>query len=301
MLIAKAKILDRHWPIYGSLIVLLLINYALSIFYFYDEFQDFINRLRGGDEVSPASVNKSYYYKFSVPGVTQERQLINQSRSQYWWVNSGGELIVRDGIGSTFTGELPKFDRWRLIYADSNPIDTDNGYHPQNIFRLVSRQQWKDYSQQVYFRVLKDNLSQSPNRNGSNGFFLFNRYQDGNNLYYVGLRVDGSLVIKKKLRGTYYTLAQQKILGGSYDRSSNPNLLPKWHWMGLRTDLVTQANGSLLIRAYVDSNNDGFWEKVTEAIDSGREYGPIISQKGYTGIRSDFMDVEFAEYRVVGY
>ena len=36
---------------------------------------------------------------------------------------------------------------------------------------------------------------------------LFNRYQDGQTLYYGGVRVDGAAVIKKKLAGVYTTLA----------------------------------------------------------------------------------------------
>ena len=42
------------------------------------------------------------------------------------------------------------------------------------------------------------------------GVHLFSRYQTENDLYVASLRVDGLIVIKKKIKGHYTTLAQKK-------------------------------------------------------------------------------------------
>lgn len=191
------------------------------------------------------------------------------------------------------------YSKWRLAYARSNPIDTDNGYHPQNIFRLVLRSKWQNYTQQAYFRVDRHNASASPNRAASNGLLLFNRYQDGDNLYYAGVRVDGNAVIKKKKGGTYYTLASKKILPGTYDLTSTPTLIPKDMWIGLRSVVTNGVDGSVFLKLYTDIGKTGQWTLTAEAIDDGKSYGgAAIVSEGYGGIRTDFMDVSFNDYRM---
>jgi hypothetical protein len=238
-----------------------------------------------------------YIYTFNQDGTLNERASMEQSGSSYWWVNSGGGFTVQGGIGSTLQGSLPSYNRWRLLYLFSNPQDTDSGYRPQNIFRLVSRTKWKNMTQEFRFRIVRDNLSDSPNRNESNGVLMFDRYQDGNNLYYAGIRVDGTAVIKKKLNGHYYTLAQEPIFGGAYDKAANPNLLPKNTWMGIRSTIKDTTQG-VLIALYLDFG-DGTWMKAAQALDDGRSYGRTIASEGYAGIRTDFMDVEFKDYKIV--
>ena len=122
-----------------------------------------------------------------------------------------------------------------------------------------------------------------------------NRYQNGNNLYYAGIRVDGNAIIKKKLNGKYYTLASSKIFPGTYNRISNPNLLPKNKWIGLKTE-VTNVNGKVNIKLYVDEGRTGNWVLVLDKTDSGGRFGTPITSAGYGGIRTDFMDVEFEEF-----
>lgn len=210
-------------------------------------------------------------------------------------------MIFADGFGNTIRGPLPRFDKWRLEYARSNPTDTDNGYYPQNIFRLVSRQRWYNFRQNLYFQVLNDNLSASNNRNESNGVLLFNRYQDGDNLYYTGVRVDGTAVIKKKLNGVYFTLAQTTVWtnGKNYDRKTNPDILPKNQWIGLESRLSTLPSGQVAIELWIDRRGRGNWEKILSAIDDGKNFGLMIDRDGYTGIRTDFMDVRFWRYEVI--
>ena len=216
-----------------------------------------------------------------------------------WWVNSGGWMVVSGGTGKTVQGDLESSDKWFKNYKKNNPDDTDGGAHPQNIFRLVGREKWQNFSQEVYFRINKMNFSESMNRNESNGFLLFNRYQDGDNLYYTGLRVDGYSVIKKKLKGDYHTLAEEKIFPGpDYDRDKNPNLLPVGKWMGIKTEVKTIASGAVQINLYYKENRDsGDWKLVSDYIDTGQK-GAEITSPGYGGIRTDFMDVEFSDYKI---
>lgn len=229
-----------------------------------------------------------------------ETNQMTTSANPNWWLSSGGMLIVENGVGKTIQGDAPTDNRWRLRYAQTKPIDTDNGYHPQNIFRLVMRSQWLDARQQVYFRIQRDQLSDSSYRNGSNGIFLMNRYQDADNLYYVGIRVDGKAIVKKKTQGHYYTLAYTQVYSGTYDRALNPNLLPKAAFIGLRSEVRTLPDDTVEIRVYLDKGREEKWELVLTAVDDGVSYGgsPLL-HPGYGGIRTDFMDVEFDNYRMI--
>ncbi len=156
------------------------------------------------------------------------------------------------------------------------------------------------FCSEAYFKIDQLNLSDSPNRNQTNGLFLFNRYQTGDSLYYTGLRVDGAAVIKKKIFGTYYTMAVKKVFtNGTYDRDKNQNLLPLHEWIGVRSEVSTQADKSVLIKIFTDVGRTGNWQLAAEAIDDGQKYGgaPILAP-GYAGIRTDFMDVKFDDYSI---
>lgn len=243
-------------------------------------------------------VGPTYLYNFNSSGVLAEVGNAAESWSPYWWVNSGGGMVIKNGRGSTLVGDIPTTDIWNKLYASSNPQDTDNGLHPQNIFRLITRSKWQDARQEAYFVIKKDNLSDSSNRNQSNGLLLFNRYQDSGTLYYTGVRVDGSAIIKKKLNGTYYTLAEIKgLYPGNYNHDSNPNLLPKNKWIGLRSEVINEANGSVRIKLYTDNGWTGKWKLVADVLDNGSKWGKPIIEAGYGGIRTDFMDVEFENFR----
>ncbi len=246
-----------------------------------------------------AAITSPFTYSFYVPGTLEEVGSMDQSSSPYWWLNSGAYLYLVDGVGKTAQGNLNMLNKWRLVYAASNPVDTDNGYHPQNIFRLVTRSQWQNFKQEAYFRIKADNLSASPNRNASNGVLLFNRYVDGNNLYYTGIRVDGYAIIKKKKNGAYYTIAYKKVFPGIYNHDISPNLLPKNTWIGFQSFVQTNADGSVTIRLAMDNGKTGVWTPLVEAHDDNKSFGgSAITSTGYGGIRTDFMDVEFDDYKV---
>lgn len=240
-----------------------------------------------------------YYYNFKVPGVLYETGSIEESRSVYWWLNSGAQMLIENGIGKTLQGNLAENSAWRLYYEKDNPLDTDNGYRPQNIFRLFTRKTWKNFREEMFFRIEKDNLSQSSNRNESNGLLLISRAKDGNNLYYAGIRVDGAAVIKKKKNGEYYILAYDQIFPGTYSRETNPNLLPKNQWLGIRSEIVTNSDNTVAIKLFVKLENDKDWRKILEAKDDNKTYGgSAMPNEGYGGVRTDFMDVSFRDFKI---
>ncbi len=232
--------------------------------------------------------------------VIEEANPMKNSKNPDWWLNSGGKMFVEKDYFSTNLGEMDKDDKWRQLYKENNSRDSDKGYYPQNVFRLVTRSQWQNLAQQVYFNIERINLSESEYRNESNGVLLFNRYQDGDNLYYTGLRVDGHAVIKKKIDGKYYTLAEKNVLTkkGKYARVDSPNLIPENTWIGLKSELENDGDDAVNIKLYIDDGT-GEWKKVLEVTDEDEKYGAApIFEKGYAGIRTDFMDVKFKGYHI---
>ncbi|MDO8509231.1 MAG: hypothetical protein Q7S27_06145 [Nanoarchaeota archaeon] len=250
------------------------------------------------EATTPALITSPYLYSFNTNGVLYEASSDSLTSSPYWWLNSGAKLNLSNGRGKTIQKELSATDKWRLIYLASNPVDTDNGYHPQNIFRLLSRSKWQNFQQMSYFKINRDQLSKSPNRDEHNGLLLMSRYQNSNNLYYAGIRVDGTAIIKKKLNGQYYTLASKKIFTGTYNRASSPNLLPKNVWLGLKSQ-VTNLNGKVNIKLYLDKGWTGTWALVLDVTDGSLSSKSPLLNEGYAGIRTDFMDVEFDNYRLI--
>jgi len=228
--------------------------------------------------------------------VLEETDQMENSASPDWWVNSGGWFLQRGGVGSTWIGDAPADSRWRKLYTLSNPRDTDQGAHPQNLFRLVTRSEWLSPAQQVYFRIRTDNLSPSANRGKSNGVLLLSLYIDGENLYYAGVRVDGFAVIKKKSGGVYTTLAESPLYPGTYDRGTNPDLIPQNAWTGLRTVVLAEEK-KITIMVYTDPDRSGFWILALQAEDAVDPSRPP-ARSGRAGIRTDFMDVEFDDYRI---
>jgi hypothetical protein len=222
-------------------------------------------------------------------GTLEEAPEIAASSDPDWWVSSGA-LFFRNDVARTNHGDLPAESPWRQRYARSNPTDTDGGAHPQNVFRLVRRRVLGDVAQEVGFRVDATSRSASPNRNASNGVFLFQRYLSENDDYASGVRVDGQATIKKKTGGTTRTLALRDLYahGAAWDRDVNFTFLPQGRTIAMRTETRNQPDGSVDLRLFVDG------DLVLEVIDGT---GGLTSP-GLTGIRSDFMDVEFEGYEV---
>ncbi len=279
-----------------------------------DELQEEGEFLRSSAEISSdqaAAVNSTstkvstplarFSDSFGTSYRLKETSRTTSSMNANWWVNSGGYFIADGGVAKTIQGDLPPTDEWYKKYASSNAIDTDNGAHPQNIFRLVQTQKWQNFSQQVYFKINSIIMSQSPNRNASNGVLLFNRYHSGDNLYYTGVRVDGAAVIKKKINGTYYTMSLKNIFPSkSYNSITNPNSIPLGTWIGIKSEVVTNKDKSVTIKFYTDIGKTGVWKLASEVKDNGITYGgKSLLDNGYAGIRTDFMNVEFDDYSIV--
>lgn len=244
----------------------------------------------------PLSKHEPFTYTFAVDGVLQEAGSPQESTSPYWWLNSGGLLILKDGVGRTIEGKLDPLDRWRVRYGVSSPTDTEQGAQPQNLFRLITRSQWQHPRTEVEFFIAADNRSESPNRNESNGVLFMSRYKDADTLYYAGVRVDGHAVIKKKYQGTYYTMAEKPIFPGEY--RPGVNLLPQEVWFALRMETVTREDGVHITLLMRDGDSDT-WVELLSTVDDGRAYGtPRIEDAGAVGIRTDFMDVRFGEVRI---
>lgn len=245
------------------------------------------------------AAGESIRFTFNTDGILHEAARMEESSSPYWWLNSGGKMVIKNKVGATIHGSLPTLDWWRLLYSLSSAEDTDNGYHPQNLFRLVTKPMGRDVRVESLFKIEKDNWGTSPNQNASNGLLLMTRYADADNLYYSGIRVDGTAVIKKKYKGAYYTMAQKQIYAGIYDAAGNDNMLPHREWIGLRTETVTQADGSVKVSLFMKKDGENTWKLILEATDK-KQYGdtPPITAAGHVGIRTDFMDVSFESFRM---
>lgn len=240
---------------------------------------------------------------FSEKMTLQEAGKMADSASPNWWLNSGGVMDMGIGTAQTNLGPLPDNSYWQKLYAKTNARDTDGGFYPQNIFRLVTRGKWQNLDQQLYFTIDALNLSTSEFRSESNGVLLFNRYYDGDNLYYAGVRVDGDAVIKKKIGGVYYTLAEKNIFsdGKKYDRTDNPNVLPLHQWMGIRSVVTNLGGSGVDVKLYADLKDTGIWQMLLETKDDGTVHKTApLADFGHAGIRTDFMDVHFKDYQIKG-
>jgi hypothetical protein len=256
--------------------------------------------MHGTIEPALPSDDTPFAFSFNTDGVLEEAGTPEESSSPFWWLNSGGRLIITDLHGETLRGIASPLDIWRIRYALTNPTDTDNGSRPQNIFRLVTRARWHDARISARFSIVGDDFSNSANRNSSNGILLMSRYRDaGQTLYYAGLRVDGTAIIKKKYHGTYYTLAQQKIFPGEYagDRD-DVNLIPHDEWIALESESSTQTDGSVTIALSIRRVGQEHWTTLITATDRGQYGGTPPLGIGFAGIRTDFMDARFDSFRI---
>lgn len=249
--------------------------------------------LSAAHAITAINPGKSMHYRFAVDGNLRETGSMGESSSPYWWLNSGGFLTLKGGTGMTAHGTVPLVNTWRTLYAKANPLDTDNGTHPQNLLRLVSRSTWDDVRVEASYRVNASHYSASPNRNASNGLLLMSRYQGGDTLYYAGIRVDGKAVIKKKKDGVYTTLASKQIFPGSYSDGGKTNLIPHHTWITLRSQTVTNPDGSVTIALSMKKAGESSFTQILETKDRSNP----ITGSGHIGLRTDFMDVEFDDVK----
>lgn len=244
-------------------------------------------------------ISEPFYYTFNVSEVFEESGSPRSSASQYFWLNSGGKLIIEDGIGSTIVGALPLNDPWRVRYARSNPLATDNGAYPQNLFRLITRQMWDNIKQELHFSMLRVNAINTSDRDEFSGIFLMSRYRDSDNLYYAGIRMDGKAIIKKKYQGVYYTLAEAQLFSSDtpFDRVSNPNIIPTGTWYKMASNVITLPSGEVYISLSFAHSLSESMTTILTTTDSGLYWPPLV-KAGHAGIRTDFADVLFDDYTI---
>lgn len=243
---------------------------------------------------APITVALPWSYKFEPDGTVKELHPESTSTSPYFWVNSGGYMYMKDKKGSTIHGELPSTDERYQAYKTNS--DTDFGKHPQNLFRLFTRQEFPNVRQTGSYTIDKY-YSDSPGKADSNGVLHFMRMAlDGDTGYYAGVRIDGTSVIKKKIKvpsdgnaWTYYPMAQKPLPGGK---------LPIGKPFNMRTEVKDGAAGGVDISLWWDVNNTGDWVQLLTAIDNGRTYGGAVIKTGHSGIRSDFMDLTFSDLKL---
>jgi hypothetical protein len=273
-----------------SVLSILLLGITIALFFYWQYQQNF------------ACTNKQivFYDRFDRRGLIREAHSMSESSDPNWWVGSGAYVYLNNGTASTIQGILAKDDPFRVAYASSNnSADTDFGFRPQNIFRIVNRNIWSgDYTEELYFNYLKYNNVTTAHKNlgATDGVSLMINYQDEDNLYYVGLRADGFSEIKKKIGGNYSINENPvQVFPGVY--KPYDNLIPQDRWTGLRA-LVEHKQDKfgkdlIYIAMYVDKKGDGSWMYVTSFLDQDR-----IFKEGHTGIRTDFMDVQFKDFQV---
>jgi hypothetical protein len=244
-----------------------------------------------------AQIKSSLFYTFNKDGVLSSASKMDDSSSPYFWITAGARLVIKDGVGQTTQGALPATHPQRIAYSTVNPLDTANGYYPQNTFRLVTRSAWGDSEATIRFNIVKTNLTNTPNRDGYSGVFLESRYIDANNVYYAGVRHDGLAILKKKIGGVYHTLTYKQAYGttGTYNRTTNPNLLPQNKWVGLKLRTTNLANGSVKLELLADNANNGKWTTLVTYVDTGIG-GATFSKPGFSGVRTDYMDVLFDNF-----
>jgi hypothetical protein len=244
-----------------------------------------------------------FVFNFNQDGILEETADSALSSSPYFWLASGAELTIADGIGSTIHGQVNPSLVWRSIYQKNNSADSEDGLYPQNLFKLLTKNTWGNLAQEISFRIDKTNPTDTLNRDGLSGFFFLSRYSDPNNFYYAGVRMDGGVVIKKKTGGIYYTLGSAQVFGNkeSYDKHAMPNLLPTNTWLRMRSETKDLPDGDVAITLSLDIDGTGFKE-VLRATDHNGRYGKSLVLRGpaRAGIRSDFMDMSFEDYTFIG-
>jgi hypothetical protein len=271
--------------------VLIIISLGMAIALFFWQYQqDF------------ACTNRQIVFsdRFDRYGLIREAHSMSESSDPNWWIGSGAYFYLDNGIASTIQGRLAEDDPFRLSYSSSKSDDTDFGFRPQNIFRIVNRNVWSgNYVEELYFRYSKYNNVTTADKNlgAQNGISLMINYQNEDNLYYVGLRADGYSGIKKKLGGEYSENENPvEVFPGMYKQ--HDNLIPQDTWIGLRALVENKQNKFgkelIYIAMYVDEKGDGSWKYVTSFLDQDKR----IFKQGHTGIRADFMDVQFKNFQV---
>lgn len=194
-------------------------------------------------------------------GTIAETLFLNTSKDPVFWLNSGQEIVFNDSLTNFNKG----------------------------VFRLITKEVFTNSTQAVYFNI--DSVMTDSRQLPYDSVSLYSRYVNKNNSYYAGIRVDGTIQIKKKIRGRDFDLVtKRQVFEGIYSRYKNPNLIPINTWFGIMTRTTNLSDGSVKIELFLDRGN-GNWDLAASVIDSNQ---PFLSGNG--GILSDYLNVTFKDY-----
>ncbi|HET8581461.1 MAG TPA: LamG-like jellyroll fold domain-containing protein [Candidatus Paceibacterota bacterium] len=229
-----------------------------------------------------SAVPNPFLYTFNSAGTLREASSPANSTSPYFWLAEGDALVIKGGRGQTLQGAQKR---------SGSAVWSDSGTHPQNSFLMLTKQALADGSVSAYFDRIRDNLSNAANRHAYNGESVIARYQDGNDYYYAGIRADGNVVIKRKVNGSFTTLAVKKVLPGTWSASGDADLIPLNKWVGLKLDVTNTSKGQKL-SLYTDIGWTGRWTLAASALDSDA----TLAKAGTAGIESTFGDLVFDNF-----
>ncbi|MCA9308573.1 hypothetical protein KC980_03600 [candidate division WWE3 bacterium] len=228
--------------------------------------------------------------------ITQQNQTLIEDKPNLnyrWNIVSGGILNIKKSVLSTNIGELNTQNPVYKLYQNKAPIDSDNGKHPQNLFKITTKRSYINSTQKITYKIKKLNLSDSPNRNNTNGIFLLSKYKNEQTYYKAGLRVDGNFIISRTLNGETQILAAKTYFLGDYDRTQTPYLINTSEEDLLKFETIETKDGVMLKLYYRDTPKRD-WFTMLEVFDPT---DMAIVSKGKNGIQTDFMDVEFTNYK----
>lgn len=218
--------------------------------------------------------------------VVTETSYPDNSDSNTWNVTSGAYLNIGKGTARTNSVALTS-GKYFDAYKDN--VDCEGGAHPENIFRVVSRDATlQDFTFSASFKITRVSKSTSPNRTPDKGISLMFHYVDESNVMYLSARHDGQISVKRKENGVYTTLAIVPAwFPGDYDRILHPTLLPVGTTFSLKV-AVKSSGGVTSITAWVSDPGTTTYHQVLTTSDNA----PALAVPGRVGIRSDFCSTE---------
>jgi hypothetical protein len=191
------------------------------------------------------------------------------------WDVTSGSLFVRNAAGWTGVPDTAAVDATSASGTDSS------------VFRMISwRRNFRDVTVSLQVRNLRLASPGATAPAAVDGIHLFLRYQNPDWLYAVSLnRRDNQIVIKKKLPGG-------PTAGGTYvTLGSTRYVVPYGVWQSFTVRISSGRGGSAKISV-------GVGAREMLAVSDRGSGGPAITSAGAVGLRGDYCEFEFRNFRV---